>query len=100
MLTDPHSILNWWRNNYQLLNVHGVNDVRQTEIHTTEPLVPQPGASEVEMVTEKLKTYKSPCTDQISELIQAGGRAVHSEIHEPTNYTWNKEEYQQQCTYL
>jgi len=28
----------------QLLKVHGVNDVRQTEIHTTEPLVPEPSA--------------------------------------------------------
>jgi hypothetical protein len=29
-----------WRNLfYQLLNVHGVIDVRQTEIHTAEPLV-------------------------------------------------------------
>jgi hypothetical protein len=36
------------------LIVHGVNDVRQTEIHTTEPLVPEPSAFEVEMVIEKL----------------------------------------------
>jgi hypothetical protein len=41
----------------QLLNVHGVNDVRQTEIHTAEPLVPEPSAFEVEMAMaiEKLK---------------------------------------------
>jgi len=26
---------------FSYLNVHGVNDVRQTEIHTTEPLVPE-----------------------------------------------------------
>jgi len=38
------------------LNVHGVNDIRQTEIHTTEPLVPEPSAFEVEMGVEKLKT--------------------------------------------
>jgi hypothetical protein len=37
------------------LNVHGVNDVRQTEIHTAEPLVPEPSDSEVEMAIEKLK---------------------------------------------
>jgi len=36
----------------QLLNVHGVNDVRQTEIHTAEPLVPEPSAFELEMSIE------------------------------------------------
>ena len=35
-----------------LLNIHGVNDVRQTEIHTAEPLVPDPSAFKVEMATE------------------------------------------------
>jgi len=39
----------------QLLNVHGVNDVRQTEIHTAEPLVPEPRVFEFELVIEKLK---------------------------------------------
>jgi hypothetical protein len=39
-----------WRKYFsQLFNVHGVNDVRQTEIHTVEPLVPEPSASEDEM---------------------------------------------------
>jgi len=43
--TDSHSILaKLWNYFFQLLNVHGVNDVRQTEIHTAEPLVPQPSA--------------------------------------------------------
>ena len=33
-----HSIMTTWRHyNSQILNVHGVNDVRQTEIHTAEP---------------------------------------------------------------
>jgi hypothetical protein len=32
LVTDYHSILARWRNHIsQLLNVHGVNDVRQTE---------------------------------------------------------------------
>jgi hypothetical protein len=39
---------------HQLLNVHGVNDVRQTEIHTAEPSVPEPSSSEVEIVIEKV----------------------------------------------
>jgi len=33
----------------QLLNVQAVNDVRQIEIHTAEPLVPELSAFEVEL---------------------------------------------------
>ena len=34
LFADSHSILARWRNYFsQILNVHGVNDVRQTEIH-------------------------------------------------------------------
>jgi len=45
-----------WRNHSsKLLNVHGVNDVRQTEIHTEEHLVPKPSNSEFELAIEKLK---------------------------------------------
>jgi hypothetical protein len=61
------------------LNIHGVKDVRQTEAHTAEPLVPQPSAIEVEMAIEKLKRHKSPGIDQIpTELIKAGGRIIRS----------------------
>ena len=60
-VADSHSILARRRNYFfQLLNAHGVNDVRQTEIHTTEPLVPEPSAYEFELVIEKLKSHKSP----------------------------------------
>jgi hypothetical protein len=37
------------------LNVNGVNDVRQTEMHTAEPSVPEPRSFEVEIVIEKMK---------------------------------------------
>jgi hypothetical protein len=76
LVADSHSILARWRNHFsQLFNIHGVNDVRQTEVHTAEPLVPEPSAFEVEMAIEKLKRHKSPGTDQIpTELIKAGGR--------------------------
>jgi len=58
----------------QLLNVHELNDVRQAEIHTTETLMPETWAFEVEMALEKPKRYKSPGTDQIpTEVIKAGG---------------------------
>jgi hypothetical protein len=54
LLADSHSILNRWKNYFcHLLNVHGVNDVRQTEIHTAGPLVPEPIISEFEIAIEK-----------------------------------------------
>jgi hypothetical protein len=74
------------------LNVHGVNDVRQTEIQTTEQLVPEPSAFEVEVAIEELKRRKSPSTDQIpAALVQALGRSMRSEIHKLINSVWNKE---------
>jgi len=63
------------------------------EIHITEPLVPEPRASEVKMPTEKLNRHKSPTSDQIpAELIKAGSITTCSEIHKLINSTWNKEE--------
>jgi hypothetical protein len=78
ILLDSHRISARWRNHFsQSLNVHVVNDVGQTEIHTAEPLVPEPGAYEVEMATEKLKGYKSPGMEHIpAELMKAGGRTI------------------------
>jgi hypothetical protein len=56
--------LNRWKNYFgQLLNVHRVNDVRQTEIHTAASLTLQPSSFEGEIATEKLKRYKLPGTD-------------------------------------
>ena len=50
LVADPHSIMARWRNYFsQILNVHGVSEVRQAEIHTAEPLVPEPSALEVEL---------------------------------------------------
>jgi hypothetical protein len=79
------------------LNVHGVNDVRQTERHTAEPLVPEPSDSQVEMAIEKLKRHKSSGNDQIpAELIKAGGRTIRSEISKLINSIWNEEELPEQ----
>jgi hypothetical protein len=41
-----------------LLNVHNISDVRQTEMHTAELLVPEPRPSEIEIAFPKLKKYK------------------------------------------
>jgi hypothetical protein len=94
LVADSHSILARWRNHFsQLLNIHWVNDVRQTEVHTAEPLVPEPSAFEVEMPIEKLKRHKSPGIDQIpAELIKARGRIIQSEIYKHIISIWNKEE--------
>jgi hypothetical protein len=94
LLADPHKILNRLKNYFcQLLNVHRAGGVRQTEMHTAEPFVPEPSATEVEVAIGKLKRYKSPGVDQIpGELIQAGGETLRSEIHKLIKLIWNKEE--------
>ena len=58
LVTGCHSILASWRDHFsQLFSVHGVSVIRQTEIHTAEPLVPEPNAFEFEMAIEKLKRH-------------------------------------------
>jgi len=72
--------------------MHGVKDVGQAEIHTAEPLVPEPSASEVELAIDKLKSHKSPGIDQIpAELIKAGVRTICLEIHKLITSIWKKE---------
>jgi hypothetical protein len=44
----------------QALNVHGVHDVRQKDIQTAEPFIPEPSLVEVKIVIGKMKRYKSP----------------------------------------
>jgi len=45
LVADRNSVLARYRNCFpQLLDTHGVKDIRQTEIHLGEPLVPQPSA--------------------------------------------------------
>jgi len=74
LVTDSHSILARWRNYFsQQFIVQGVSNVMQTEIHTTEPLMPELSAFEVEMGIEKLKGHKSTGNDQIpAKLIKVG----------------------------
>ena len=93
LVADSHSIVARWRNYFsQLFNVHRVKDVRQAEIHTAEPLVPEPSAAEFELAIDKLKSHKFPGIDQIpAELIKAGGRTICLEIHKLINSIWKKE---------
>jgi hypothetical protein len=70
----------------------GLGGVRQTEMHTAEPFLPETGASEVEVAIGKLKRYKSAGVDQIpAELTQAGGETLRSVIHKLISLIWNKE---------
>jgi hypothetical protein len=51
-------------------------------MHTAQPFVPLPNASEAEVAIGQLKRNKSPGADQIpAELIQAGGETLHSQVH-------------------
>ena len=83
LVSHSQGIVARWRNYFsQLFNMQGVKDVGQAELHTAEPLVPEPSASEFELAIDKLKSHKSPGIDQIpAELIKAGGRTIYSEIH-------------------
>jgi hypothetical protein len=67
------------------------------DIHTAEPLVPESSLVEVEIAIGKLKSYKSPSTDQIpADLIKAGDETLYSETHRLICSIWNKEELPQQ----
>jgi hypothetical protein len=83
LLADPQNVLNRWKNVFnQVLNIHGVHDVRQMDIHMVEPLMPEPSLVEVKIAIGKLKSYKSPGTDQIpAKFIKAGGETLNTETH-------------------
>jgi hypothetical protein len=82
---------------YQVLNMLGVPDVRQMDIHTAEPLVPESSLVEVETAIRKLKSYKTPGTNQIpDELIKGRGETLCSEIHKLVRSVWCKENLPQQ----
>jgi hypothetical protein len=52
------------------------------DIHTEEPLVPEPDDFEVELAIEKLRNHKSTGIDHIpAELMKAGCRTICGEIH-------------------
>ena len=85
-----HVILARWRNYFsQLFDVHGVKNVGQAEIHISEPLVPEPSASEFQLAIDKLKSLKSPGIDQIpAALIKAGGTTIYLEFHKLIISIW------------
>ncbi|KAJ4426617.1 hypothetical protein ANN_26415 [Periplaneta americana] len=67
LLADSPSILNRWKNYFaQLLNVHrpNRNDWDEIEIQTTEPFIPEPTLSEVEIAIENLKKTSLQARDR------------------------------------
>ena len=55
--------------------MRGVKDVRQAEIHTAEPLVPEPSAAEVELAIDKpihKKGNKTDCNNLVVDTV--GGK--------------------------
>jgi alkylated DNA repair dioxygenase AlkB len=63
------------------------------EIHTAEPLVPDPSPFEVEIATANLGRYKLQGNDHIlTELNQTEGEELWSQIHKLLNSLWSKEE--------
>jgi hypothetical protein len=93
LIRESRSILVRWRKYFsQLLNVHGINDARQTEKHTSVTIVPEASVFEVELTIEMLISQKSSGIDQMpAYLIEAGGRTICYEIHKLIVSTWNKE---------
>jgi hypothetical protein len=80
-------ILNRWKNYFSIIKLHRISDVRQIEIHTAEPLVPDLVLFGFKLLLQSEKYKQIP-----AELIQAGGETLRSEIHKHINFIWNKEE--------
>jgi hypothetical protein len=75
--------------------------VRQTELRTDKPFVPEPSCFEVEIIIENLKRYKSPGINQIlADMVQAEGKKLRSEIHKRIDSVWKKEELLKPSTKL
>jgi len=93
LMADSHSIVARWRKYFsQLFNVYGFKNVGQVEVHTAEPLVPEPSAAQFEVAIDKPKSHKSPGINQITaELIKAGDRIICLEIHKFITSIWKKE---------
>ena len=54
--------------------------------------MPEPSASEFELVIDKLKSHKLPGIDHIlAELIKVGGRTICLEIRKLITSIWKKE---------
>jgi hypothetical protein len=84
LVADSCSIMARWRNFFsQLLNAHDFDDVRQVEIHTPEPLVPEPNAFEFELLLNSYKftNHQILMKSQQNWLKQVAGQFAVRSIH-------------------
>jgi len=92
LVTDFHIILARRKKRFsQLFNAHVVSNVRQTEIHKAESLVPEPSVFQVEIAIEKL------IGENPSRIIEVEGRKIRFQIHKLINSIWNEEGLPQEC---
>jgi hypothetical protein len=76
-----------------IFNINCLSEIRPVEIHTAEPLEPEPSALEVELATEKLKSHQPPRIYQIlSGMIKARGRPIRCANRKLIIAIWNKED--------
>jgi hypothetical protein len=91
-LADTKCILSRWVT-FQLLTLPGINAVWHTEVLTAELLVLlvlEYGAYQIETDIAKLNTCTSPSAQIQAEVIQSGGKVMHSKIHKFINSVWIK----------
>jgi hypothetical protein len=70
LLAESH-ILNRWKNCFsQLLNAHRVNDIRQIEIHTAEPLG-------LDLSSVDVETAITKSTPSVHQGVSSGASCVH-----------------------
>jgi hypothetical protein len=68
-LADSHNIWKRWRNYFpRLLNAQRVRDVRQMEIRTADPSVPDSRHFLCEITIANLTVYKSPHSGRIDSI--------------------------------
>ena len=78
---------------FHLWNAYGFNDVRQTEIHTAEPLCLCGMPLILRWLMKPKKVHILPGFVQTpAELIKAEGRKIRSRIHILINFIWKKDE--------
>jgi hypothetical protein len=87
------NILNLWKEySSLLLNVDSDNEIKQIQIHATEPLIPDTNHLEVEIDNANLKNYKSFGSDRIPvALFQSWGGTLLTQTPKLIIFAWNKE---------
>jgi hypothetical protein len=78
------------------LNVLRASDVRQIEVHTTEPLIPDPSPFEEKLLLQNRKDINRQVMIKLLfqftiSIIQAGGELLRSKIRKLINSIWKKE---------